>query len=117
MATIADLKKWISEILPNKIFNDYVQTISDEEPDNDERQYIREITMKIFTKSLHYYHIVAKYTSNGEGYLGCQVGKDYHLAGVGHASGNDLPDGPLNEETWNKIVHAIIASELRELGT
>ena len=118
MATIADVKQWISELLPHgRAYERYVQVIKDEGEGNMDGVYKHEFIAHIFTKSRHYYHIVAKDENDNTGYLGCQAGTSYHLAGEDHTRGNDLPDGPLSEETWNKIVCAIIAYELRELGT
>ena len=119
MASIADVKRWIAELLPyGEDFDKYVQVIEEEgESNTDGSAYKHELIVHIFTKSRHRYHIVARDENDNTGYLGCQGGTIYFLAGESHIRGNDLPDGPLSEETWNKIVRAIIAYELRELGT
>ena len=46
------------------------------------------------------------------GYLGCVGQTRKPRAGEDWTRGNDLPDGPYTEETWDKIIHAIIAYEL-----
>jgi len=119
MATIADVKQWIAELLPHgDAYERYVKVIKEEgESNTDGSAYKHELIVKIFTKSRHYYHIVAKDKNDNTGYLGCQAGVSYCLAGEDHAGGNDLPDGPLSEETWHSIVNAIVANELIELGT
>ena len=50
------------------------------------------------------YHIGAKW-DNDEGYMGC-------IAKVKGGGMNDLPDGPLNRDTWLAILEDIIAYEL-----
>jgi hypothetical protein len=118
MASIKDVKKWISELLPDKTFDQYVKVLTDEGEGNaDKSRYSHRFVARIFTKSRHHYHIVAKDENDSTGYLGCQVGNDYSWAGEDHKRGNDLHDGPLSEETWRAIVNDIVRSELRELGT
>lgn len=47
-----------------------------------------------------------------KGYLGCVASSRKPRAGETHHRGNDLPDGPLTEETWHSILAAIVAYEL-----
>ena len=118
MATIADVKNWIKELLPyGEDFDKYVKVITDEAEGNAEGKFKHKLIVHIFTQSRLYYHIVAKDENDNTGYLGCQVGNSYCLAGEDHSRGRDLPDGPLSEETWRKIVNDIVRTELRELGT
>lgn len=57
------------------------------------------------------YAIVAN-TKNENGYLGCVASSRKKRAGENWYRGNDLPDGELNEQTWNNIVSGIISYEL-----
>jgi hypothetical protein len=118
MTTIADVKNWIKELIPGEAYDKYVHVIKDEgEGTEDGSIFHHELIVKIFTKSRHYYYIVAKDENDNTGYLGCQAGNNYYWAGEDHTRGHDLPDGPLDESTWLSIVKAIIRDELRELGT
>jgi len=50
-------------------------------------------------------------------YLGCIASSRKPRAGENWTRGNDLPDGPLNVETWNKIKNAIVNYELVQIHT
>lgn len=71
----------------------------------------------LYTKSRKRYMILGIDRPNDEGYLGSQVSNTYPLAGEDWTRGDDLPDGPFNEETWYNILSAIVGNELQELGT
>ena len=47
-----------------------------------------------------------------DGYLGCQAQCRKPRAGEDWTRGSDLPDGSYSEETWRRIINAIIAYEL-----
>jgi hypothetical protein len=118
MATIADVKRWIRDFIPGEDYDKYVKTVTEEgEGDVDKNTYEHKYVVRIFTKSRHHYHIVVKDKNDSTGYLGCQVSNDYSLAGEDHKRGHDLSDGPLDENTWRRIVNDIIRTELRELNT
>ena len=55
-------------------------------------------------------------TNADDGYLGCIAQARKPLAGEDWTRGNDLPDGPYSEATWNEIVHGILGYELVRLG-
>ena len=48
-------------------------------------------------------------------YLGCVMNCRKSRPGEDWLRGNDLPDGALNNETWNRIKNAIIRNELVKL--
>lgn len=119
MSKVTELKKWILELVPyGEDFAKYVKVVTDEASGTgDLSVYEHKYTVILYTKSRRHYYIRAEDKSADDGYLGCTRDNDFHLAGEDHTRGHDLPDGPFTEETWRKIVHAIVASELRELGT
>lgn len=47
-----------------------------------------------------------------DGYLGCMASARKPRAGEDWTRGNDLPDGPLSEETWRRILCDIVSYEL-----
>jgi len=49
-------------------------------------------------------------------YIGCSVNARKSRPAEDWSRGNDLPDGPFNKETWNKIVYAIVNYELVKLS-
>ncbi|MGD2072935.1 MAG: hypothetical protein PVG65_05560 [Candidatus Thorarchaeota archaeon] len=74
-------------------------------------------TEEVFTKFRVYtrdnvYGIGARFRTNGRDYLGCTVSKRKPRAGEDWTRGNDLPDGPFNRKTWEKIKDSIIQYEL-----
>lgn len=122
MTTVADVKRWIAELLPQgeDQYAKYVRVLKEEKIKNPNgSRDTHRLVVSIFTRSRRYYRIVAKEEDiDGRvGYLGCQFGNSYPLAGEDHSRGNDLPDGQLNEDTWNRIIRSIISRELRLLGT
>lgn len=50
------------------------------------------------------------------GYLGCIVSARKPRPGEDWTRGNDLADGKLNEETWNRILRDILAYELKSIS-
>ncbi len=62
------------------------------------------------------YSITAIERPEDEGYLGCGVTCRKARAGEDWVRGNDLPDGPFTEETWNTILNAIVNYELVKLS-
>lgn len=68
-------------------------------------------------KDTGWQHIAILYTATDredQGYLGCIASNRYPRLGEHWRRGNDLPDGPLTRETWEKIKDAIISYELVE---
>jgi hypothetical protein len=50
-----------------------------------------------------------------KGYLGCVAQSRKYRPGEDWFRGNDLPDGPLTEKTWNVIMKAIVRYELQDV--
>ena len=72
-----------------------------------------EYTFYIYTDNYRY----CIYAHNrGEcGYLGCTYQNRRYRPGEDWFRGNDLPDGPLTEQTWYNIMVAIVRNELKDV--
>jgi hypothetical protein len=106
------LQQWIDELIYPGKTEDFVQQI---ERTNDPVKGEWKIKFSIFTNE-HRYHIVAIDRRSDNGYLGCQASTRKYRAGEDNLRGNDLPDGPFNLHTWNRILNAIIRYELVQLS-
>jgi hypothetical protein len=99
--------QWLKELVfPGKVEN-FIEEISGQR-DDDEIQ--REVCF--YTKDHCYYINAVERKKDNESYIGCQVSARKERPGEHWIRGNDLPDGPFNKETWNKIVYAIVNYEL-----
>jgi hypothetical protein len=58
------------------------------------------------------YRIVAIDRPNDNGFLGCQTSVRKFRPGEDWHRGNDLPDGPFERDTWEKIIKGIVRYEL-----
>ncbi|MHA1815356.1 MAG: hypothetical protein ACTSX1_05070 [Candidatus Heimdallarchaeaceae archaeon] len=106
------LQEWIEELIYPGKSEDFIQQI---ESSNDPVKGEWKMKFSIFTNE-HRYHIVAIDRRDDGGYLGCQVSTRKYRAGEDHLRGNDLPDGPFERNTWNRILNAIIRYELVQLS-
>lgn len=103
------LDQWIAELVfPGKTKN-FIQEI---EGSGDTKEVKRELC---FYTEEHQYFINAIERPAGKSYLGCVVKTRKARAGEDWLRGNDLPDGPFNKETWNRIIYAIVNYELVKL--
>lgn len=103
------LDKWLDELVfPGKKEN-FVQELVGS---GDGKEIKRRVC---FYTEEHEYYISAIERPAGKSYLGCNVITRKARAGEDWQRGNDLPDGPFNKETWNRIVYAIVNYELVKL--
>ena len=106
------LNIWIAEfVFPGKI-NDFIQDVSGSGDGEGEIRW-----KFCFYTHEHKYTIVAHDRENDEGYLGCTASTRRPRAGEDWNRGNDLPDGPFNKKTWNRIILGILRYELEILST
>ncbi len=104
-----EFQQWLEELVfPGKV-EDFIQEVSGYGSDEEVNRKI------VFYTDEHEYYITAIERKKGDGYLGCGVLARKNRAGEDWARGNDLPDGPFNKETWNRIVYAIVNYELVKL--
>ncbi len=73
--------------------------------------YEYNVRFKLLTPRYEY-TVVAIDRGKDDGYLGCGVSCREPREGEDWTRGRDLADGPFTHETWEKIVHDIIAFEL-----
>jgi hypothetical protein len=104
------LDKWIEDLIfPGKT-EDFIQVLKHY---NNEDEEFREFN---FYTDEHRYRILAIDRKTSDGYLGCQATARKMRAGEDWERGNDLPDGPFNEQTWNEILRSIIRYEVVQLS-
>jgi hypothetical protein len=104
------LNQWIAELVYPGIGIDFIQEIQGTgEPGKTTRTFC-------FYTDKHRYLINAISEDDKPGYLGCTVTARKRRAGENWTRGNDLPDGPFNKETWNRIIYAIVNYELIKLS-
>jgi len=108
------VENWFNEITfgDRKNINSYIRKTSEVEGSPEKT----EIRIKfIFYTNDHQYTISAVERFPGKSYLGCVSNCRKSKAGEDWTRGSDLPDGLLNNETWNRIKNAIIRNELVRL--
>lgn len=105
MGMILDLKQWISDLVYPGNFKEFVHVTTD--------------TPTLFKCSIftdeHMYHIAAVEEAK-HNYLGCQATARKERPGESWKRGNDLADGPFNEDTWKMILRDIVKYELVKLS-
>lgn len=112
MNTIKDLKEWVIEDLGN--VDDYIHIVQDDGIGHGDGDYEHKFKFYLYTFE-HAYAIVA-IEEPKKTYLGCIASLRKPRAGEDWTRGNDLPDGPLTKETWNRILKAIVTYELEPLN-
>ena len=106
------LDKWLRDLVfPGKV-SDFIQELSGSGDGN-------EIKRKVcFYTADHQYFInaIERFDGDANSYLGCQVSTRKPRAGEDWTRGNDLPDGPFEKDTWDKILNAIVCYEVVKLS-
>ena len=110
LTPMEELDQWLKELVfPGKV-SDFIEDVSN---DDTKDEHTRELC---FYTDQHCYFIHALVRKDdGDNYIGCEVSARKQRAGEDWTRGNDLPDGPFNKETWNRIVYAIVNYELIQL--
>lgn len=106
MNTLQDIKQWIDNL--GRYSSDQNVEIKEYA---DSSNGIGHYHFFIYTNE-HRYSIIAKTKEGGRSYLGCIVSSRKPRAGEDWTRGNDLADGDLSEETWNRILGDIVSYEL-----
>lgn len=109
-----DIKGWLKEICRWGNAADFVQVLVDE-GENGKEGYRAKVRCRVYTRD-HIYGIVAIDREKDGGYLGCTTSTRKPRAGEDWTRGNDLPDGPYDYKTWQKIKNAIVAYELVKIA-
>lgn len=101
---------WFNKLVFPGMVKDFVKVIKDFKTKTTiHKEYV-------FYTNEYKYKIFAIDRIDKDSYLGCQVSSRKTRAGEDWTRGNDLPDGPINSETWFMILNAIINYELVELS-
>lgn len=105
------LDTWIVELIfPGEVGNFIQETSGSSDGAGEVRRKFR-----LYTND-HIYAIVAIDREDEKGYLGCTAATRKARAGEPWNRGNDLPDGPFNKKTWDKIISGILRYELIKLS-
>jgi hypothetical protein len=107
---IAQLKVWLNNLIFPGKFDNFIEVLKEYE--NDDETFLN---LCFYTEE-HQYFIRAIDKKGDDGYLGCMASCRKPRAGEDWTRGNDLPDGPFNEETWRDIVRAIVRYEIVKLS-
>ncbi len=103
---LEELNSWFEELVfPGKV-KDFLHEIKNFTTETGEE--CREV--KFYTND-HCYRIFAVDRKDSD-YLGCQVSTRKMRPGEDWFRGNDLPDGPINRKTWDRILRGIVNYEL-----
>lgn len=109
MATIQDLKQWISDLVYPGEFKEFVH-VTGESGSPKEKLF----KCSIYTDE-HMYQIVA-IERDKNSYLGCQASARKERPGESWRRGNDLADGELSSETWMSVLRDIVKYEMVKLS-
>lgn len=105
------LKSWFEELGPwYAKWEDVVQEIAGKHVSYWPEDVVDGAEIHLFTVN-HRYRIAA-YRTPTRTYLGCLLDARDRAKGSYDGGGRDLPDGALTKETWDDIVHAMLAFEL-----
>jgi hypothetical protein len=102
--TLEMLKQWISDLVYPGVFKEFVYVTTD----------IDDLFKASIYTDEHIYQIVA--IQGKKNYLGCQATSRKERPGESWKRGNDLADGPLNKDTWTRILSDIVKYELVKLS-
>jgi len=117
MATIEEFKAWVARDLNYKTTDicDSVEVVEQSGQGSIGGVAHEELAIRIYTANNWYHLRVSQHTNEDgdiSGYLGCEASSRIPRAGEDHHRGNDLPDGMLTEETWQRILAAIVSYEM-----
>jgi hypothetical protein len=99
---VSDLKVWFERDIRYAQWDRDVEIVYDQQADV--------LRIRLYTETNSY--MITASTEYGRDYLGCIAWSRKARAGEQSARGNDLPDGPLVEDTWHSILAAIVGYEL-----
>jgi hypothetical protein len=111
LTPMEELDQWLKELVfPGKV-EDFIEEISDSLISVEHSRKL------CFYTENHCYFIHATHRKDHDNsYIGCQVNARKSRPGEDWMRGNDLPNGPFNKQTWNKIIYAIVNYELVKLS-
>jgi hypothetical protein len=107
---ISQVKVWLNNLIYPGKYDDFIEVIKEYKTDSEDF-----LNVCFYTEE-HQYFIRAVDKKEEDGYLGCVVSCRKPRAGEDWTRGNDLPDGPLNKETWDNILRSIVRYEIVKLS-
>ncbi len=118
MCTIEDFKQWVkNDVCQRRTFEDIVKIVANEgKVVKDKPDCERKLRIRIYTNTTCYGIVAIERSGKRKSYLGCQTSSRKPRAGEDWTRGNDLADGNLSKETWDKIKNDIIAYELVKIA-
>jgi len=99
------LKDWVGRGLSYANWDRDVEVV-----EHDTTKDGESVRIRIYTETNSY--SISACLAPGKSYLGCIASSRKPRAGEDWTRGNDLPDGEFWEETWRKILAAIVGYEL-----
>lgn len=108
---IDSVKKWLGDILNMWAGWNMAHVEEDTGWVEEDGKFEYKFSVKIYT-ALNVYRVTAIDRAEDCGYLGCIVSVRYPRPGEHWCRGNDLPDGHLKRETWERIKNAMLAYEI-----
>ena len=109
MGTIEDFKSWVeNDICRRNSFANIIKIVEDD--------CERKLRIRIYTNINRYGIVAIERSGERKSYLGCIASTRKPRAGEDWTRGNDLADGALTRETWEKIKNDIIAYELVKIA-
>jgi len=109
MATLKDLRSWMERDLSR--FGKLEDHIDEQDETRDPQIFDITWRFSIYTDN-NRYSIVAIERKLGRSYLGCVSSSRKPRAGEDWHRGRDLADGPLSEDTWQRILADIVSYEM-----
>ncbi len=106
MATLKDFDNWLSGLVRFGRADDHIEGFDGPSSPGEAKR-----TIRIYTDT-NFYNISAIERDGKDGYLGCVASGRKPRAGEDWHRGSDLADGPLTEETWQRILGDIISYEM-----
>lgn len=108
MATIRDFVTWLQELDKFGRADDSIELIDDlAEIEGGGRQ----LSVKLYTANNAFQITAVEHDGDRPNYLGCTSSARRPRAGEHWHRGSDLADGPLEFETWHRIVCQIVSYE------
>lgn len=112
--TINDFDKWLEDLVFPREVDDFIEVLYDGGQGEGDGHF--EMRKKILFYTDNNKYCITAIEREDKGYLGCTVSVRKSRPGEDWQRGNDLPDGPFNNETLEQIKNGIIAYELEQLS-
>jgi hypothetical protein len=109
MAKVSDVMDWIKRDFKRLNLKDSVEIVKSGIEATENRKHL---VFRIYTDTNIYNFVAEEKSDYRLSYLGCTSACRKPRAGEDWNRGNDLADGPLDENTWQKILADIVSYEM-----